>query len=275
MGRRIMNRTKKKKKRSISFLIVPDDHAEPIVFKFSAAALRVMAVVAALLLIHVLAGGVFYFLYFKAHKENVALRAEKVRLENENKKVRVIAQKLHDLQQFTQKLKVSLGIEAGAALDESGTTKLPSTVPTSEVRRDYFPLPENVTLPAQQDDRFRRVTAVKTVYHLLYENLPTLLPVNGIITLGFHARNYHEGASQKLHLGIDIAARRGSVIKAGICRLDSRPGQPDHHLSRQRSVYLLRTQHTHSKKVGPRAKRGTDRSAGQFRRDQLGSTSTF
>ena len=209
-----MNRTKKKKRRSVSFLIVPDDHAEPIVFKFSAAALRVLVVVAALLLVHVVAGGVFYFLYFQAHKENVALHAEKARLENENRKVRVIARKLQDLQQFTKKLKVSLGIEAGAGLDEGKAKPVASARPGSEVRRDYYPLPQSASLNLPPDDRFRRVTAVKTAYHLVYENLPTLLPVDGLITLGFHAPNYHEGSSRKLHLGVDIAARRGSVIKA-------------------------------------------------------------
>ena len=211
-----MSKQKKKKRRSISFLIVPDDYSEPITLKFSMRTIRIMMVIGVLLGIHIFAGAVFYYLYFQSHRENVALRAEKLRLEAENRRVQIIAKKFQSLQEFTQKLKVSLGIDVGEGIGKEGTVRAPAiTSNPAEVNADYLPvnaMPRSV--PEAAGGLFRRVSSVKTPYHLLYENLPTMLPVDGLITLGFHAPNVHEGTSQKLHLGIDIAAKRGSIVKA-------------------------------------------------------------
>ena len=49
---------------------------------------------------------------------------------------------------------------------------------------------------------------------MMYERLPTLLPVEGLISLGFDDINLAEPQIRDKHFGIDIVAKRGSVIKA-------------------------------------------------------------
>lgn len=205
----------KKKRRFISFIVIPDDYTEPIRFRMRAGMVRFLEIVGAILLIHIVFGAVFYYNYYKLHKENVVLKVEKAKLERENSQIYSIARKFEDLEDFSRRLKISLGI---SKIDEPGldlTQSDGNRQENNQIQREE-PSGTDVSgrLYGDVEAAFRRVSDTKSMYHSMYKYLPTLLPVDGYISLDFDATNFNEPVARERHLGIDIVAKRGSVIKA-------------------------------------------------------------
>jgi murein DD-endopeptidase MepM/ murein hydrolase activator NlpD len=205
----------KKKRRFVSFLVLPDDYTEPINFKLSVFSLRMLAVVGIILLIHIIVGGVFYFQYYKVHNENVVLKVEKAKLERENSQVRTIAEKFDELQQISRKLRISLGVDDSEEVDGLLSQTSPLVRQKSEiVNQDFPPIAGEGGVERQVEAALQRVSNSQSLYHLMYENLPTLLPVDGLISHGYDAIDFGEPLSRDQHQGIDITAKRGSIIRA-------------------------------------------------------------
>jgi len=196
-------------------MVVPDDHSEPIVFRLSVRTLRVLVGVGLLLALHILAGAFFYYRYYVIHKENVALKAERTRLENENRQIYRIAAKFKELQDLARKLKISLGVEVAeageATADIPSYVQNPREIPVSETPASEPPARPYVLAG---DEKYRAVREVRTPFHMLYADLPTLLPVEGLVTLGFDTAAASEFSPVARHMGIDIASKRGSIVKA-------------------------------------------------------------
>lgn len=210
--------TKKKRKKQISILIVPSDREEPISITIKSGMIRFLKIVGVLLLIHIVAGGIFYWQYVRVHSEKNKLIAQNQKLREENTKINDISRKFADLSQFAEKLKMSLGVNNPVSVDhneanrQSGTKSWDLLVPQSEKSQVFSSADWNNR--SNIKGKLEYIRSRKTIFHDLYENMPTLLPVNGFLTLGYDTYNKGEFLNRQRHIGIDIAAKVGTVIKA-------------------------------------------------------------
>ena len=205
----------KKKRRNLSFLIVPDDYSEPISFKLRINSVKILIVIGGILIIHVIFGGIFYYKYFVLHKEAVELRTRKIELESENSRIYTLAAKAQEVDNILQKMKVSLGVEAGDLPNSMLSEKISeSSAQDAEFPPEYELIPNFDNFSNNKRIPIRSVSNKTSTFHALFENYPTFLPVDGIISREFERSKFHEPLSRYQHFGIDIAARKGSIVKA-------------------------------------------------------------
>ena len=209
---------KKKRKKQVSILIVPSDRDEPISITLKSGMIRFLKILGVLLVIHIVAGGIFYWQYARVHSERNKLIAENRKLANENKKINDISKKFADLSQFAEKLKTSLGVNNPVSIDHDETNGRLSTKPQDLIAS---PLGKNdVTANTDWSDlsnirgKLEFIKSKVTIFNNLYENMPTLLPVNGFLTLDYDTYNKGEFLNRERHIGIDIASKVGTVVKA-------------------------------------------------------------
>ncbi len=210
--------TKKKRKKQISILIIPSDREEPISITLKSGMVRFLKIAGVLLLIHFVAGGVFYWRYAQVHSEKNKLIAQNQKLREENKKIYDISKKFADLSQFAEKLKTSLGVNNPVGIDHSEVDVQPGIKPQDLIAPEFEK--GDVSSGADWNDlsnikgKLEYIRSQKTVFHDLYKNMPTLLPVNGFLTLDYDTYNKGEFLHRERHIGIDIAAKVGTVVKA-------------------------------------------------------------
>ncbi|HHE64575.1 hypothetical protein DRQ00_06450 [candidate division KSB1 bacterium] len=204
----------KKKKKNISILIVPDDYSEPISLRVSTTTLKLLIVVAIILTVHSILGAVFYWRYALLQRENNQLTKEKARLEKENSKVNKIVEQFAGLQRFADKLKTSMGINS---INNNQTGDLsvlePESSPLLQEPPDFWESSKQ-SPSSSLKNKLNFIMQRQSSLHDLVPHLPTLLPVDGFITCSFDDFNKMEVLHRERHLGIDIAAKKGSVIKA-------------------------------------------------------------
>ncbi len=205
----------RKKNRIISFLIIPDDHSEPTNFKLSVRSIKILLVIGGILMLHVIIGGIVYYKYFYLHKEAVELRARKIELESENSRIYTLAARSQELEKVLQKLKISLGIEPGSASDRVLTNQIPeSSESDNQFQTANELIPNYDIFTSLNTSAMKNVSNKKSTFHAVFENYPTFLPVEGVISREFDHSEFHEPLSRYQHFGIDIAARKGSIVKA-------------------------------------------------------------
>lgn len=205
---------KKRRSRRISVLLIPDDNAEPYNFRLSWPLAKLLIGTAIVLAIHVILGGVFYWRYFQVHGENKELERSNSQLLEDNKRVYQLSAEMDRMSKEQAKLLSLLGVDpnakGGLSLSSilSGNTAMMATkidVPaaTSLSSREpakpaFVPSGAFTTRRRENDSRYLK-------------NMPTLLPVEGVITTEF-TRN--KDFPFRSHPGIDIAGKRGSVVLA-------------------------------------------------------------
>lgn len=203
----------RKRTKKISILIVPEDKAEPYSFRIDAKWVKYLVVLTVFLVAHMIVGGVFYWKYAKQYKYNRQLLQKNAKLETEAKKVFQLAQQFNELEENYRKVRSLLGIESdvepitgGRERADATALRLENIVPVNNA------IKENVLHPTVQVNRERFfITQKKSKIHKYSENLPTLLPVEGFLTADFQPDNLFLSRS---HNGIDIAAKKGSIVKA-------------------------------------------------------------
>lgn len=198
--------------KKITFLIIPDNYTEPISFKLSIKALRIIIPLGVMLVIHIIMGGVFYWKYARTRAENIQLKIENLKLKEDNKKIYKIASDLSQLKQLEEKIKLALGAHIGV---KGSSAETPEEIPVPGER--YAPQAPSIPglevykRPAALEKKLKHFKLNDSTYHNLNGGLPTLLPVEGVLTAEFKLPSF---SSPEKHLGIDIAAPKGSVIRA-------------------------------------------------------------
>lgn len=195
----------------ISILIVPEDNAEPYSLRLKTSVVKVLYFVGALLLIHIFVGAVFYWEYYQLNQENIELRAAKLQLQEDNKRVIAFADQFYALERDYQKVRRLLGVEQDERV--SGEVATPSF--ESEALFDNIvPAVRTDTEPRLNhlDKRGRYLLSPKkSKLHDYSENMPTLLPVKGVLTQDFQKSGWF---GPRRHTGIDIVAKKGTLIRA-------------------------------------------------------------
>jgi len=202
-----------KRKRFFSLIFVPDQDREPQSISLSYRKGYILLGVLAFLVIHIIAGTIGYVRLIQVHHDRVALEQENKELKVRNRQIERIAAEFAKIRATEEKIRNAFGVTLGLS-KESGLS----------VDEIEWPAPVSPSVPADHGSQRERIpVAVDHIPSQLFlmterdrryydpENLPTLLPVEGFLTTRFQEGGWYVGRS---HLGIDIAAKMGSPIRA-------------------------------------------------------------
>jgi len=195
-------------------MFVPDQDGDPRNLLLSYGQGRMLLIVLAILGLHTLLGVVGYFYIGSLRGQRTELKENVSTLEIRNKKIEGIYSEFEKIKAIDQKIRTAfgstLGLEPQIPEDWAEmATRIQSTAP---VMTDGTGMR---TVPSESSENHTRdglyfLTEKKGVY-TGPEYLPTLLPVGGYLTTHFQKGGWYIGRS---HYGIDIAAPKGSVIRA-------------------------------------------------------------
>ncbi|MFQ5750450.1 MAG: M23 family metallopeptidase [bacterium] len=201
----------KRRSKKISILIVPEDNAEPYSFRLKTRVVKGLYVLAAILIVHIILGGIAYWKYAKLSSYNKKLIAYNTQLQEDNKKVIALADQFYALEKEYTKVKSLLGVEDELTPESSrGIEKRQSNVLFDSI----VPAISSKKTPELNlnDTKTRYLLSPKeSKYHDYVENIPTLLPVKGFLTLDFQREGWF---MPKTHTGVDIVAKKGTIIRA-------------------------------------------------------------
>jgi murein DD-endopeptidase MepM/ murein hydrolase activator NlpD len=204
-------RVKKKRQRRVSVLLIPDDNAEPHSFRLSWPFAKLLIVIGAVLVLHIIGGGIAYWKFFQVRGENGELERSNTRLLEDNKRVYQLAAQLEEMSKEQSKILSLLGVDANA---HGGNLNLVVPEPPPFMASKVNTQPPSVSNESMHE--FSGPTGGfmirRRAEHSKYpRNLPTMLPVEGFLTTEFSRSQWYPFRS---HPGIDIAAKRGSVVMA-------------------------------------------------------------
>ncbi len=198
---------RQKRRAGYSLLIVPEDDRPTISFRITPRRFLFLKIIGVLAAVHVLAGAVLYGVTAHLWKSNRRLAWENRVLSAEAKRIEKVAAEFARLEQSQQRIRSLLG------LDRNGR-QITATIPSGrraegappvvsleqEIGRGGFVAEMGPASLSFLTDR-------PSEAQFLASNLPTLLPVEGYLTADFDPEGHR-------HYGIDIAAQRGSLVRA-------------------------------------------------------------
>ncbi|MCG8605520.1 M23 family metallopeptidase, partial [bacterium] len=201
----------KRRAKKITVLIVPEENVEPISFRLRKGFVKFLYGLGLVILIHSVLGGIAYWKYAKLLEVNENLVALNERLQEDNKRVVAVAEDFFELERKTQKIHSLLGVETEVKdLPEGQIESRQISVLSDRI------VPAISTTPSAEvsfDSRSGAVllTSRQSKFVDYPENMPTLVPVKGFITMDFDQSGWF---ANKNHSGIDIVAKKGTVIRA-------------------------------------------------------------
>jgi murein DD-endopeptidase MepM/ murein hydrolase activator NlpD len=202
---------KKRRQRRISVLLIPDDNAEPYSFRLRWPVAKVLIVVSVFLVLHIFGGGFAYWKYFKVRGENNELELSNTRLLEDNKRVYQLAAQLEEMGKEQSKILSLLGIDARTVASGGNINTILPTTPLVAAKAG-IQSPEVPNEAAKELTPSGSFLAPRRRDNLKYApSLPTMLPVEGFLTTEFSRSQWFPF---RAHPGIDIAAKRGSVVVA-------------------------------------------------------------
>jgi murein DD-endopeptidase MepM/ murein hydrolase activator NlpD len=203
-------RAKRKRQGKISVLLIPDDHAEPYSFRLGWPLAKVLLVVGVILALHVVVGVIAYWNLFQIRTENNELERSNTRLLEDNKRVYQLAAQLEEMGKEQTKILSLLGVDANAK-GGTLTTVLPPAEPFVAAKVEVPPPGLSYEASTEPIPAGGFVIRRREDHSHYAANLPTMLPVEGFLTTEFSQSKWYPFRS---HPGIDIAAKRGSVVLA-------------------------------------------------------------
>jgi murein DD-endopeptidase MepM/ murein hydrolase activator NlpD len=203
---------KNKRKRYFSLILVPDQDQNPKSLSMSYFMGKLTVLALAFLIIHTITGFYSYYRIFELNKTKEILAHENRELDAQNRKIEQIAKKHEENDAILRKMLKGLGATLGVETDMdlipgSPVMDMPVSQPVS---------PSSVELLASGEsswENHHRLPMLRRGESDYFdpEHLPTFLPVEGYMTTRFQKGGWFAG---RRHLGIDIAAERGTVIQA-------------------------------------------------------------
>lgn len=202
---------RRSRKQFFSLIFVPDQEQDPKSISMSYGTGRFLLVVIVLLSIHLIMGGVGYYRVFQLEKTSQTLQEENLELKARNKKIDDIARQLQAIKMTDEKIRRAFGSTLGVQEDGATSAMPPTTranrATQSSSRGEGRPLQTSAD-PTQTS---RYLVADERSDYYDPDFLPNRLPVEGYLTTRFQKGGWFEGRS---HYGIDIAATRGTPIRA-------------------------------------------------------------
>lgn len=178
-------KTKKRKTKFFTFLLIPDNERSTKSLKLKVSSLRILIAILIIAILLIIAGATSYWKVAEVALDYNRLNEENVQLKTNLSKVEELQADIDKLKMVEQKMKSSL----------SGYVSI-----VDQNESD----PENI-LNAGID----KIGAI-TYNRSFFNTIPAELPVEGFITRGYEANSILSTG----HIGIDIAAEIGSPVKA-------------------------------------------------------------
>lgn len=203
---------KKKAQRRISVLLIPEDQAEPYSFRIGMPMVKILLVIGVVLVLHIIGGAGSYWQLAKTRSLSARLKHDNKRLLDDNKRVYHLASQLEEMVKEQEKIRNLLGVESSDGAGGSGAPLVvngEALFDEGESLAPVVPKVEPAGGPVSFSGNF--LAQERRASQVFAPHLPTLLPVEGFLTTEFSRRNWYPF---KAHTGIDIAARRGSVVCA-------------------------------------------------------------
>jgi murein DD-endopeptidase MepM/ murein hydrolase activator NlpD len=209
--------TKKRHRRSLRILLIPDDQAEPRAYSLSMRQLRFAKVLVVLLACHIVFGFYAYSALSRYLVRVHSLEQINRQLSENNQRIYELANEFKNLEDTDGKIRAALGLSgpgnSGANLESmAGTTSL---LP-QRTRLDNQPASMSASANASQIKVGERLNFLQqnsqNGLHDYLRSVPTYLPVEGVLTNDYQQDAKSQGVST--HNGIDIAAPRGSFVRA-------------------------------------------------------------
>ena len=198
----------------VQVLIIPDDQAEPKTYSIPVQRLKLYKVLAGILVLHMILGVVGYVMFVRYYKKSQQLIVQNRQLQENNQQVYKLAKAFKDLEASQSKIRAALGLReltVANFLTEQNTTTtspnvVPDVVPVYESRSiEYRPEKANVV------EKLGFLERSKSGLHDYEKSIPTLLPAEGVLSTDYQSVHL-DGRVE--HKGIDIAAQRGSFVRA-------------------------------------------------------------
>lgn len=204
----------KSHRRFYRVLVIPDDKDEPTAFDLSVKSITFLKILAGILAIHFIVGIVFYARYYNVQQKNVKLLAVNKKLEDNMTRINKLMNDFQALEMDQNKIRNVLGLSNLNGLPASTELLIPDEDLTVNYLPDYTPGTERAQHKVSELDMynaFQNLKQSKSPLHDHVKNIPTLLPVDGILS-GNYEEDTEDGPSQ--HRGIDIAGNMGDMVRA-------------------------------------------------------------
>ena len=208
----MLKKKKKASERFFSLIFVPDQERDPRSISMSYARGWLMAAALGLVCLHILLGGIAYYQIFRLNRHKAALNNQIEVLQARNKKIEPIIKEFEEVRSIVDKIKKGFGSTLG--LEEDARMAL-NQMPLSD---RFARTPARVQQKARIEDNLQNDIPLTNYFLYMQEKpvydpeaLPTLLPIEGYLTTHFQKRSWYHN---RTHQGIDIAAEKGTVIRA-------------------------------------------------------------
>jgi murein DD-endopeptidase MepM/ murein hydrolase activator NlpD len=203
---------KSRRKRIFSLIFVPDQEKDPKSISMSYGKGMLLLAALSLLAVHILMGGINYFRVAKLTADKHSLLRENADFRERNKRIDQIAKEFNEIRKTDEKIRKAFGATLGVG--EQPNPKSESDKAPTSPKSGSAAVAE---VPAEQSES--KLSGSSAMYFVSKkeadffnpENLPTLLPLNGVMTTHFRDGGMLLGRS---HWGIDIAAQKGTAIQA-------------------------------------------------------------
>ncbi|MDZ7373922.1 MAG: M23 family metallopeptidase [candidate division KSB1 bacterium] len=196
---------KGRKKAGYSILIVPDDDRPTFSLHLSPRRLAVLKVMGLAVLVHVLVGLALYIGVVQLGFQNRRLRRENESLRAEAQRIGRLAEEFNRLEETDRKIRALLGLDPEVSQLPRGGVETRTAEAMPPVSFLDSPTTRGTATTVVGPMTLSLLTERGSDLQFLVANLPTHLPVEGVVTADFDPRG---------HYGIDIATRRGSVVRA-------------------------------------------------------------
>jgi len=201
---------KPKRKRFFSLIFVPDQDRDPRSISLSYGKGRLLLFILALLGLHFILGGVSYFRLGSLISAKRTLTRENQELQARNKRIDQIAREFNAIRRTDEKIRKAFGVTLGVGEKPDAKTETPKASAVFEPAPAAAGAPETAEAAPSGATPLYFISRREQDF-FKPDNLPTLLPVSGVVTTHYNDGGMFQGRN---HWGIDIAAQKGEVIQA-------------------------------------------------------------
>jgi murein DD-endopeptidase MepM/ murein hydrolase activator NlpD len=206
---------KRRHRKYLRILIVPDDRDEPKTFSIPIQRIKYIKALVVIVILHFIIGFFSYYQVYRISKQNTNLLETNAQLRENNKRVLELEATFKDLETSQTKIKAALGLSNSDLQKSSPPIPIDDRAP--QIIENEIPRPETKTFTNLKPDsayigRLGFLTSYNSDMHNFSQNIPTLLPVEkGLLTADYETDDY---SGRTPHRGIDIAAPRGTLVRA-------------------------------------------------------------
>jgi murein DD-endopeptidase MepM/ murein hydrolase activator NlpD len=194
-------------------LVVPDDNDEPKAFNVSVRQWQMLKVTSVILAIHFIVGFLFYIKYYNLQQSSQKLVIINQQLEENNTRINSMLAELELIENQHDKFRNVLGLGAMNGNRPTPEIHIPEEHSSVNLVPSYQRETRNIptTEIARSKHNYFALKSSKNKLHDFEKSVPTLLPVEGVLSTDFENMTY-SGPIQ--HRGIDIAGKMGDIVKA-------------------------------------------------------------